>query len=167
MNPLQSTTELLVPFLEKMNELSSQQKEIIEKMSKMTTQNTTTNNTFNINIFLSEKCKNAIPIEDFVDNIEITDKHISYLQDNGFVEGNIYVFNEALNKYDIYTRPIHCTDEKRGMVRVFTKELMWVKESIFDSEIIKKSVMRVNHKGLKKLMGMIEMNPNYKIPGTK
>lgn len=123
--------------------LFEQQKQITELIPKVgnTTLTTNTNN-FNINIFLNEKCKNAVSITDFIKNIDVTIKDIMVTKEKGFADGLSNIFIENMNKLSIYQRPIHCTDIKRETL--YIKNDIWEKDE--NKEKIKNALQIISHK---------------------
>jgi hypothetical protein len=79
------------------------------------------NNTFNMNMFLNEKCKDAMNMKDFVNSIELNMTDMENVGRLGYVEGMSNIFIDNLQKTDIYKRPVHCSDIKR--------ETLYVKEN--------------------------------------
>ena len=95
-------------FLKKqMEEKNKQINDLIPKVG---------NNKFNINIFLNEKCKNALSLRDFIDNIEITAQALSLTKDEGLTTGLSHLIMENMNKLALHERPIHCSDKKTGSI---------------------------------------------------
>ena len=85
---------------------------------------TTTNShnpTFNMNMFLNEKCKDAMNMKDFVNSIQLNMTDLENVVRLGYVEGMSNIFIDNLQKTDIYKRPVHCSDLKR--------ETLYVKEN--------------------------------------
>jgi hypothetical protein len=85
---------------------------------------TTTNShnpTFNMNMFLNEKCKDAMNMKDFVNSIQLNMTDLENVVRLGYVEGMSNIFIDNLQKTDIYKRPVHCSDVKR--------ETLYVKEN--------------------------------------
>ena len=84
------------------------------------TQNNTTNNTqniqFNFHSYLEEKCSDAIDLNQFVKNIEITENDLEAVLklDNPRALGEIIL--REMEKYKPEERPLHCTDVKRKHV---------------------------------------------------
>jgi hypothetical protein len=74
---------------------------------------TTNNNKFNINVFLNEKCKDAINMTEFIDSIDFQMKDIDYTNNNGVMDSISSLFINNLKQMDRDKRPIHCTDFKR------------------------------------------------------
>jgi hypothetical protein len=81
----------------------------------------------NINVFLNTECKDAITMKDFINDLVIEDEDLMYLKQYGYVESVARLLNKALSNYDIYKRPIHCTDTKREVMHVKDQE-GWKKE---------------------------------------
>jgi hypothetical protein len=91
--------------------------------------NTVTKNeaNFNLNVFLNEKCKDAMNIMDFARGIQLQLKDIEHIGNVGYVTGMGDVISTALQELDITERPLHCTDTKREVIHV-KHENKWHKE---------------------------------------
>ena len=111
--------------------------------------NNLTNNTFNLQFFLNETCKNAMNIEDFVESIVIDVKDLKYLGNKGYVEGISSIIIDKLNKMEIEMRPMHCTDIKRENIYVRTYN-NWEKEDANKSKTngLIREVQRANTSAL-------------------
>ena len=64
---IEQNKQLMIHIMEQ-NEINKNQ-QIITNNNNNTTNNTTNNNTFCINVFLNDKCKDAINMDDFVDSL--------------------------------------------------------------------------------------------------
>ena len=97
-------------------------KEQSNKPSSVTNNNL--DNCFNknltVNLYLNEHCKNAMNLEDFVDNIKVQLQDIMYQSEMGAVDGITNIITKKLNDMPATERPIHCTDEKR--LQFYVKE---------------------------------------------
>jgi len=89
--------------------------------------NITNNQQFNIQLFLDEKCKNAMNLSDFIKSIEITNEDIENNAKYGFVNGITKILSDHWNTLSVCQRPIHCTDPKRETVFI-KEENQWSKE---------------------------------------
>ena len=69
--------------------------------------NNNVNNSFNLHLFLNEKCKDAININDFVDNVKMQLTDLENFGQLGYVEGVSRILIKNLNDLDTYSRPIH------------------------------------------------------------
>jgi hypothetical protein len=138
---------------------------IVEICKAGTTNNTqinnTNNNTFNLNVFLNEKCKDAMNIMDFVDSLQLQLSDLEDVGKLGFVEGISNIIVKNLKALDITERPIHCADKKREIIYVKDED-KWEKES--DQKLkIRKAIRRVATKNQKLLPKFKEAHPgcNY------
>jgi hypothetical protein len=83
--------------------------------------NSNSNNTTNhctINMFLNDKCKDAMNVGDFVENMKIDFENLHYNAEHGFQKGLTKMFVDNLNVLSIYKRPIHFTDLKRDIMYI-------------------------------------------------
>jgi hypothetical protein len=83
--------------------------ELAARPSTVLNMNNNTNCSFNLALFLNERCKSAPTIEQFMDRIPL---HM----DSSIEIGRYFLDNLA--KCAIEERPIHCTDVKRGKLAV-------------------------------------------------
>jgi len=96
---------------EEMMEQMKEQSKIIQGMIPRIGNNN--NNKFNINVFLNEKCRDAINMSEFIESLEIQMKDLNYTKTNGLIEGVSSIFVNGLKQLETSKRPIHCTDMKR------------------------------------------------------
>ena len=66
-------------------------------------------------MFLNEKCKDALTMNEFVDQIDVSIKDLVITKDKGLGEGLSNLIIDNMNKLSLYERPIHCTEIK-GML---------------------------------------------------
>ena len=122
--------------------------------------NNTTNNVkqkFNINVFLNEKCKDAISIDQFIDTIEVSMKNLLTTRDKGLGEGLSSIIIDNMNKLSLYERPMHCTDKKRETMYIKNQE--WEKDDKLEQ--VDKLLKRVENKQLKNIEKWTDANPNF------
>ena len=81
-----------------------------------TTTNNTTNQSFNLNVFLNETCKDAMNVKEFLENLNPTLDDLENVGEKGFVKGISDIILKSLREMEINKRPIHCTDIKREVV---------------------------------------------------
>ena len=125
--------------------------------------NHTTNNHahFNINLFLQEKCKYAMNMNDFVDNLTVQMCDLEMVGRLGFVEGISRIIINGLQRLDIYTRPIHCTDTKRDTIYI-REHNEWTRDTD-DKEHTKRAIARVANKNLNKIPEWTRLHPETEI----
>ena len=153
-----NTAELLVLVKElmiqmaakdkKQDELIKQNLELQNTMREMiphigNNNNTNSNNTFNVQLFLENDCKNAKSIQDFLRSIEINHEHLVSMIKDGYVDTISNILIQALNKMEITERPLHCTDLKRETVYIKDKE-SWNK-STADAPLMKRVISSIEH----------------------
>jgi len=105
------------------------QKQMLEVCKTSGVNNSYNNNkTFNMQVFLNEKCKDAMNIMDFVNSMTLEFSDLEELGELGYVEGISRQMIRKLSEMDIYKRPIHCSDLKRETMYV-RDDNVWEKET--------------------------------------
>lgn len=135
-------------------------KELRSEIKNLKIGNNITNNNqqYSINLFLNEKCKNAMNLEDFVERIKFTLEDLEFTKDNGYAKGISNIFIKNLNDMDITERPIHCSDQKRMQFYVKNAD-EWSKDK--NNEKINYSIEKVSKKQIKSIQDWILANPDY------
>jgi hypothetical protein len=136
---------------------SQQISELIPKVGNNNNNTINNKNKFNINVFLNEKCKDALSLDEFIDKIEVSMKNLLTTKEKGQVNGISNIIMENMNKLSLYERPLHCTDKKRETLYVKNNE--WEKDD--NKEHINKALKKVESKQLKNLNVWLETHPNY------
>jgi hypothetical protein len=146
----QEFKELLIEQNEKMIELVKEGKVI----------NNTTNikNKFNMNIFLNEKCANAINIMDFINQLQLQLTDLEDIGQLGYVDGISKIFIRELKELDVTQRPIHCSDLKREVMYIKDNN-EWEKDE--ERSKMKKVIQHISHKNMKQLKEWKEKNPEF------
>ena len=109
------------------------------------------NNRFNLNIFLNEKCKDAINWNEFIQSIEVGMSDMENVVDSNITKGVVKVICNGIDKLGVYKRPIHCLDMKRKKLCLKNKDV-WEK----DSGVIKETLEMGNRKIQQKHMMFIK-----------
>ena len=131
---------------------------VIELMPSVINNNYNQINNFNLNIFLNEKCKDAISMNDFIDNIKITLDNLTTTLNNGQEKGITELIIHNMNKLSIYERPLHCTDKKRKTL--YIKNEKWEKDK--NNEKTKQAIQKLHQKQFNHVDKWLDANPNYK-----
>jgi hypothetical protein len=76
------------------------------------------NQTFNMQFFLNEQCKDAMNMKDFVNSIQLNTDDLENVGKLGYVEGMSNILITNLNKTELHKRPVHCSDVKRDTLYV-------------------------------------------------
>jgi hypothetical protein len=161
--------DVVLKLIEQNNKLTDM---IVEQNKQLTTVtpniNNTTNitntsntmnckNKFNIQIFLHEKCKNAISIDEFIKSIQISLQNLLVTKDKGLAEGITNIFIENMIKLPLTERPLHCTDTKREII--YVKNENWEKDE--NKEHIKNAIKKVSNIQSKNINIFKHEKPNF------
>ena len=149
-----------------LKDILEENKVLREKITNLELGNTmiNSNNNFNINFFLNEKCKNAMNLEDFVEKIKFTLEDLQFTKDNGYAKGISNIFIKNLNDMDITERPIHCSDQKRLQFYV-KNDNEWSKDK--NNKKLDKTIEKVSKKQIKSIQEWVEANPDFTESDTK
>jgi hypothetical protein len=130
-----------------------------------TTTNNSNNNTFNMNMFLNEKCKDAMNMKDFVNSIQLNMTDLENVGRLGYVEGMSNIFIDNLEKTDLYKRPVHCSDVKRETLYVKDNN-QWEREGP-DHVKMTNAVLAVEHKNVALVSEWAKANPRCMNSNTR
>ncbi len=118
----------------------------------------TTNNKLNINVFLNEKCKDALNMGDFIDSIKVSLEQLDYTKKHGLEKGLTKTILDNISKLTLYERPIHCTDTKRETLYIKDND-NWEKDK--NKEKIKKAIKYASNKNYHALKDWKDSNPDF------
>jgi len=155
-----SSSDIKSMFMQVIEENKELRKLIVDLVPKIgnTTNNTINNkNKFNINVFLNEKCKDAISMDQFIDKIDITMKNLLTTKDKGLGTGLSNIIIDNMAKLSLYERPMHCTDKKRETLYVKNEE--WEKDG--GKQHINDLLKKVEKKQMKSIDKWTIEHPNY------
>jgi hypothetical protein len=108
------------------------------------------NQTFNLQLFLNEQCKDAMNMKDFVNSIQLDTDDLENVGKLGYVEGMSNILITNLNKTELHKRPVHCSDIKRETLYVKDAD-KWEMDGP-DHAKMTNAVLAVEHKNVR-LMG--------------
>ena len=140
--------------------------EMAGNMGNNTVNNTNinSNNKFNLNVFLNEKCKNAMTLKDFVKSINISVQDFIETGERGFIDGISNIIVERINEMEIHDRPLHCTDLKRETVYIKDED-KWEKDD--NKTKLRKAVKGVAYKNERMRPVWYDSTPDVGIMGTE
>ena len=108
--------------------------------------NTTNNNQkYTINMFLNEKCKDALNFSKFIEELK-PKVDMMKIYENGYVDGISKLFIDGLSSMEITERPLHCTDERRNVFYVHDND-EWNKDE--DLKDTKKAIFHISQENMK------------------
>ena len=115
------------------------------------------NNTFNLQLFLNEQCKDAMNITDFASSINLKVSDLDEFGRMGYVEGMSKLFIDTLRETDVFKRPIHCSDARRETLYVKHAD-KWEREGPENTKITN-AVRVVEHKNIVLVNEWAKQNP--------
>jgi len=138
------------------------QKQVLDVCTKNSgtyiSHNNSHNKTFNLQVFLNEKCKDAMNIMDFVNSMTLELSDLEDVGTLGYVEGISNIIIRKLNELDIYKRPIHCSDAKREIIYV-KDDNVWEKENATYDKL-RMAIKHVTYKNSSLLVPWSQKHPN-------
>ena len=150
--------ELVKELIKQNGELVKTINEIVPKIGNTNITNNNNNNSFNLNVFLNEQCKDALNISDFIDSLKITLEDLLFSKTNGISRGITDVMIKGLKELDIHKRPIHCTDIKRDIMYIKDED-KWLKDDNHD--IMKNTIVKIADKERTALQQWSIDNPDW------
>ena len=115
----QDTIDLKQIILKQQEQIDLQQKQINDLIPKL---NNITTHKFNLNIFLNDKCKDALNWSEFINRLHI--------HDMSNITSIVQLICSELYNIGIYKRPIHCLDIKR-------KKMCIKNKNVWEHDIVK------------------------------
>jgi uncharacterized C2H2 Zn-finger protein len=165
---LKENQEFKQLIIEQNKQNSEMQKQMLELVQKPTTTingNNNCNNRFNLNVFLNEKCKDAMNIMDFVDSLKLTLQDLEKTAELGYVKGITNIIMNGLNQLDVCKRPIHCSDLKRETLYIKDNNA-WEKEND-EKKKITRAIRHISIKNAKQVGEWTKENKGYNDSSSK
>ena len=129
------------------------------------THNTNCNNTFNVQMYLNNECKNAMSIQDFIKSIELNMSHLNAITDKGYVDSVSNIMIKALSDLEITDRPLHCTDLKRDTIYIKDHD-EWNKSNAKDEKLMSGVITDIENKHFGLVKQYARENPQAAIMDT-
>ena len=161
-----SLSNIVLDLLKQNNELHKQLIELSKEKSIVmnncnTNSGNTQNNHFNIQVFLNDKCKDAINIDQFIKDIQISISDLENVGNQGYVQGISDIIIKNLRTLELTKRPMHCTDVKRETIYIKDAD-KWEKDSDGKPKI-KNVISRVAKKNLAKFQDWYNLHPDVNV----
>jgi hypothetical protein len=122
--------------------------ELVKNQQPMTNSHNNSHNNYNINMFLTDKCKDAKNMSEFVEVLK-TKVDMFKIAETGYVDGISKLFIDELKSMEVTERPLHCTDERRNTFYVHNNDAWNKDENLKDT---KKAINHVSHTNLKQVV---------------
>ena len=167
---LQHNSELTSVIIDLLKQNQDIQKQLLElaKEGKTITHNntnTTTNNSFNLNVYLNETCKDAINMVDFVNSLHLQLSDLEETGKLGYSNGMSRIFINGLKDMDVCKRPIHCSDLKRETLYI-KEDNVWEKDTA-SRDKIKKAIRKIEQKNIQQIPLWIKAHPNCTVSSNR
>ena len=115
------------------------------------------NKTFNLNVFLNEKCKDAMNLSDFVNSVTLQLSDLESVGKLGYVDGISNIIIKRLRDLAVHLRPIHCSDVKREIMHVKDND-KWEREGA-DFAKLRIAIQAITKKNRKLLLDWRDAYP--------
>ena len=154
----QITTELVLELIKNNKEMkdiiieqNTTINNLVMKSNSVTnvTNITSNNNSFNLNVFLNETCREAINISDFVDSIKISMDDLENTGRRGYITGITNIITKNLNGLELHQRPLHCGDLKREVLYIKDND-KWEKETD-ERPILVNAIKNIANKNIRQI----------------
>ena len=145
-------------FVAMMNENRELRKTLQDVIPKIGNNNNTIKNEINMNIFLNDKCKDALNIMDFINSLKLKLEDLEHTAKVGYVDGISRVLIKGLQNLDIYKRPIHCTNTPQEVLYV-KDENNWNEDP--NNVKIKSAISKISKTNAELLPEWLEKNQEY------
>ena len=162
---IKELTLLVSSLVDSNKKLQSQLAEISTQSTTQSTTNVSQTNTFNLNFFLNDNCKDAMNIGEFVNTIDIKIHELEQVGTSGYVDGISNIILNRLNWIDVCKRPLHCSDAKRETIYI-KDENVWKKEET-NNPILRQAIKNVSFQNMKLISNWGEMHKESKTINSK
>lgn len=165
-------TNLVLEVLKQNNAVSQSNQTLTTKLVELCSKTVTAprtsqtliqnqSNTFNLNVFLNETCKDAMNINEFVDSLQLQLSDLEDVGKLGFAEGITNIIVKNLKALDVTERPIHCADKKREVIYIKDED-KWERETD-EKNRLRKAIKRIAMKNQNLLSNFKDAHPgcNY------
>ncbi len=115
-------------------------------------------NNMQINLFLNNKCSNAMNFQDFIDSLNLSIEDLNFTSENGYAKGITNIFVKNLKDLNPIERPIHCSNKS-------TLEFYVRDENKWDQDVnnkkLEKGIDTISHKQIKMIKDWEKENPEW------
>jgi hypothetical protein len=120
--------------------------------------NVNSNNTFNLQFYLNETCKDAMNLSEFVNSITPTLEELETTGRDGYVKGISNIVVTRLNTIKMNEKPIHCSDSKREILYIKENNI-WNKE-MDNKPLLTNAIKRIAHKNICNILEWKNKHPD-------
>ncbi len=157
-NDIESLTTLVIEVVKSNAEFQKQIFDLVKNSNITNNTNCHNTNTFNLQVFLNEQCKDAMNINDFVDSFDLQVSDLENVGRLGYIEGMSNIIISKIKELDVHMRPIHCSDLKREIIYIKDDD-KWEREDANNTKF-RKVIKRVSGKNIGMLNAWREIHPD-------
>jgi hypothetical protein len=163
---------LIIEVVKNNNEFQKQMMDLIKSTTinnnnitnNMNNMNNCNNQTFNLQFFLNETCKDAMNMSDFIESFDLKMSDLERLGEDGYVNTMSRLIINKVRELDVEKRPIHCSDARREIVYI-KDDGVWVKDDE-DKTKLRTVVNKVGSKNINILYKWQASHPDYWEPDS-
>ena len=152
-------------MMEQCKQIQDFQKQLCDVTKPSNIIHNTTNNSFNLNVFLNETCKDALNMMDFINSLHLQLSDLEETGKLGYSNGMSRIFIKGLKDMEVHKRPIHCSDLKREILYI-KEDNVWEKDNE-EKDKIKQAIRRVQQKNIQQIPLWIKEHPNCTISSNR
>ena len=148
-------------LMENISEILKSQRELSIKQQEALAIPTTKNiynNRVSINVYLNENCEDAMNLQEFIENLNVSLEDLTYTKNHGYAKGISNIFVRELKDLEPTQRPIHCSDNKRLKFYVKDKD-KWEKDN--ENKKIDETIDSLASKQVATIKEWVKKHPNY------
>ena len=157
--------QLMIDQNKHMLEQNKNMLELAKNSGNVNINNTNSNNSFNLQFFLNDTCKDAMNITEFVNQLQVSISDLEETGRLGFSEGISKIFINSLKQMDIPDRPLHCSDVKRETIYIKDNN-QWLKETD-EKPLLINAIKHVSNKNMKQILEWKKEHPEYNNSNSK
>ena len=132
---------------------------VSDMIPKIGNHNYTINNKVNIQLFLNEKCSEALNLDEFVETLQLELNDLDETRKSGYISGITNIFVRGLNQLDLHKRPIHCSDLKREILYIKNND-SWMRDDN-EKKLIKEAITSVSKRQINKIEEWEKVNKQW------
>jgi len=156
---IKNNTDALKEIMDVCKNINNQPNTINNTNNTDNTMVNSNNKTFNLQVFLNEQCKDAMNLSDFMESIQLNLTDLENMEKLGYTECMFKNIFGHMDFIDIFTRPLHCSDLKRGIIYI-KENGIWEKEDAGHSKLIN-AIRIVEKKNFKLLKEWSKKYPSF------
>ena len=132
--------------------------QVLVNQNDIKSQKGNTINNLSINVYLNQQCKDAMNLEDFMNQVRVSLEDLVYTKNHGYVKGISNIFIKNLKDIEPKERPIHCSDIESQQFYV-KDENKWKEDG--ENKKMSQSIKMLSRKQLELTKDWMRSHPNF------